>query len=355
MKILIAGDWHSNLHEQPLLEAFEVLGHTCYAFKWCNYLSSPAARIASRVSYFTLSRFRRYPFYRTLNQSLYLMALDVKPDILFLYRANVIFPSTLLAIKESLSSIKIVSYNNDNPFSPSYSSGYWQLFKAIQPHVNLACGYRPSDLPSLSALGAPKTHLLPPWFIPSRIPLDCRLEPVRSPERFLGFVGHCEDDGRVSVLEMLHLLGFQPHIVGPIDGFGKFGWRPSINLSPIIQAIRPLDYLPHHHYMSFLSQTQISLCFLSKHNQDVYTRRCFEIPAVGSALFSEYTPDLANLFTEGVHAEFFRSPSELVHKLLYYKANPHKLLLLRQQGYHYIHSAGHDIISRAKSIFQALL
>ena len=36
MKILIAGDWHSELHEQPLYEALKNIGHDVYKFSCTN-------------------------------------------------------------------------------------------------------------------------------------------------------------------------------------------------------------------------------------------------------------------------------------------------------------------------------
>ncbi|WGU68927.1 glycosyltransferase [Capnocytophaga canimorsus] len=45
--------------------------------------------------------------------------------------------------------------------------------------------------------------------------------------------------------------------------------------------------------------------FLSKLNNDQYTRRCFEIPACGTMMLSERTPTLQEFYTENEEIVFF--------------------------------------------------
>ncbi|MBN1412803.1 MAG: hypothetical protein JW969_18295, partial [Spirochaetales bacterium] len=37
MKILVAGDWHSKIHEEPVFNAFVRLGHKVEKFSWFQY------------------------------------------------------------------------------------------------------------------------------------------------------------------------------------------------------------------------------------------------------------------------------------------------------------------------------
>jgi len=40
MKVLVVGDWHSELHEEPVYQAFKDLGHSVLRFSWFEYFKS---------------------------------------------------------------------------------------------------------------------------------------------------------------------------------------------------------------------------------------------------------------------------------------------------------------------------
>ena len=37
MKILVAGDWYSDVHEDGVFQAYEKLGHEVFKFSWHQY------------------------------------------------------------------------------------------------------------------------------------------------------------------------------------------------------------------------------------------------------------------------------------------------------------------------------
>lgn len=85
-------------------------------------------------------------------------------------------------------------------------------------------------------------------------------------------------------------------------------------------------------YNRALSAFDISLCFLRKINNDQQTTRTMEIPACGSLLMAERTPEHERLFKDGVEAVFFSSNEELLEKCKYYLDNPDKLKDVAQAG-----------------------
>ena len=105
-------------------------------------------------------------------------------------------------------------------------------------------------------------------------------------------------------------------------------------------------------YVEAIRSSPIALCFLSKLNRDSYTRRCFEIPAIGAALFSEYSDDLTSLFIDGKEAVFFRDKYELVDKVKYYLAHLDELFQIQQGGRRRVLNDGHDIYSRFKRVIE---
>ena len=98
----------------------------------------------------------------------------------------------------------------------------------------------------------------------------------------------------------------------------------------------------------------IALVFLSRLNHDTYTRRCFEIPITGTLMLSEYTPDLASLFEEGVEAEFFRGPEELLDKVRFYVRNDEARRRVGLAGRARILRDGHEALDRAKQVLGAM-
>jgi len=94
--------------------------------------------------------------------------------------------------------------------------------------------------------------------------------------------------------------------------------------------------------------------FLSRLNHDTYTRRCFEIPATGTLMLSEYTPDLATLFEEGVEAEFFRGPQELLDKVRFYMRHEEARRRIGQAGRARLLKDGHEALDRARQVLDAM-
>ena len=103
-------------------------------------------------------------------------------------------------------------------------------------------------------------------------------------------------------------------------------------------------------YCKALSGAKIGLCFLSKLNNDSYTRRCFEIPATKTLLLSEFSDDLTTIFKEGVDADFFRNRDELVSKVKFYIENEKVRNKIALNGYKRIILDKHDVLSRVKYV-----
>src|SRR5262249_53925609 len=156
--------------------------------------------------------------------------------------------------------------------------------------------YRHRNIDDYIRAGARRTLLLRSYFIPE----DDFPEPPHSGEHHLvndiAFVGHFEDDGRLESMRALATGGLRPVVFGT-------GWPAATAESgPASLDLKPPVYADR--YRRAVSGAKIALTFLSRINQDTYTRRTFQIPAMGTFQLSEYTPDLATLFTEGRDIEF---------------------------------------------------
>ena len=92
------------------------------------------------------------------------------------------------------------------------------------------------------------------------------------------------------------------------------------------------------------------MCFFSKLNRDTYTRRCFEIPATGTLLLSEYSDDMTTIYRAGKEADYFSSKEELIEKIKLYVENDSFRRQVAACGNRRVVEDGHDIVSRMSKV-----
>ena len=346
--ILLVGDWHSNIHEEPFADGLAKAGLLVTSFKWYLYFQqfSKKGRIADIFSRLQ-NKYMLGFLVERLNKDLVGQVSRDKPDILFVYRGSHIYPKTLQSIRGANPDILIIGYNNDDPFSALYPKWKWRHFNHSIPYYDLLLAYRFSNLSHFIQRGAKKVDMLRSWFLPAihkKIPTESLVNNPYSCDVI--FVGHYEPDGRMEMLDLLAANQVRVKIFGPSGPSTKSGWDEAIANSTHLSSLA-VSYLRGSEYVLAINSAKIALCFLSKLNNDSYTRRCFEIPACGTALFSEWSEDLSNLFEDGVNAVLFKSEQELVDRVKYYLSHPVQLQELADKGRELVKSKGHDVYSRA--------
>lgn len=347
-KLLLVGDWHSQVHEVPFSEGLAKAGLHVVPFKWHLYFQN----FAKNGKLFSLlARVQdKYMFgflVNKLNRDLINVIRMEKPEVLFIYRGSHIYSSTLQMIKKIYPFIYVIGYNNDDPFSLLYPKWKWRHFNASIPFYDLLLAYRISNISQFMERGALLVDILRSWYLPyvhKKLPLE-----LQHNNPFVCdviFVGHYEEDGRMEMMDTLVSHGISVKIFGPSGPTSKSGWQEALARSQNLSGLS-VSYLKGNDYVLAINSAKIALCFLSKLNNDTYTRRCFEIPACGTALFSEWSEDLANLFEDGVNAVLFKTQEELVERVTYYLSHPEDLSLLAARGAELVQSKGHDVYSRA--------
>jgi spore maturation protein CgeB len=158
------------------------------------------------------------------------------------------------------------------------------------------------------------------------------------------FVGHYEND---------HRLGYLQALCDSDIDFQLFGtdWDRARNL-PWLAKLGRIKSIRGREYYRTLRSARIALCFFSTLNRDSYTRRTFEIPAVGTFMLSEYSDDVARLFLEGKEAEYFRNTDEMLSKIRRYLADTRLRAAVAAAGSSRVRRDGHDITSRMRSMIQ---
>lgn len=106
------------------------------------------------------------------------------------------------------------------------------------------------------------------------------------------FIEHFEDNGRVEYMKcLMEDEGIDFHLYGTL-------WDRSRYFREIRSRFGEITPL-YNDYNLALNSTKIALVFLSKRNNDTYTRRCFEITDAKIFMFNQYTDDLDSMFKEG--------------------------------------------------------
>lgn len=351
LKILIAGDWHSDLHEEVVDRAFRQLGHETVRFPWHQYFQSAGlmGRLA-RPGYRLQNKFLMGPIVSRINRDLAARVKESEPDAVFIYRGSHIFRKTLQRIRQMSKRPILVGYNNDDPFSPMHPRWYWRHFLAGVPEYDLMLAYRQHNVVEYKAAGARNVKLLRSWYVPERNhPVVLSPEDRHRFECDVVFAGHYEDDGRLQCLEEVVRRGWKLNLFGH-----DYGWHPAIRKSPQLKPFMPLRTVWGEDYNKAICGARVALCFLSKLNRDTYTRRCFEIPASGTLMLAEYSEDLAGLFKAGKEADFFRSPLELAEKLDVYLGDEALRARVADAGRRRVALDGHDIVSRMRSVIESI-
>lgn len=348
LSILIVADGHGGvIYDEALAGAFLRLGHKVERFTWKEYFHHyPYASVyptdGNRVRSFWYrlqNRFTVGPAVCRLNRALLQQAEALQPDLVFIYRGTHVWPSTLRALK-ARTLAKVVGYNNDDPFSPRYPWHFWRHFRRGIPFYDHIFCYRQKNIAEYAALGYAKTSLLRSYYV------DALNKPVPAAKKYaceVLFIGHYEDDGRDRAISLLMDNGLNVKLFGT-------GWDKSV-LSGKFGPVKPLY---NADYNLAICSAKMALVFLSKLNNDTYTRRCFEIPATGTAMVSEYTEDMATLFEPGKDAMFFHTPAELLKTVQDLLGDPKTLAAVGKAGRARLLRDGHEVTDRAREILVAL-
>jgi len=335
MRILVVGDGHSAIHEVAVVRALSQLGHEVQAFYWHSYFG--ANYVLARLWRRAQNRFLVGPALSKLNDDLVSRAVLFQPALIFIYRGTHVYARTLARLKRKLPDCQIFGYNNDDPFAKGHPPRLWQHFLRSIPFYDLVFAYRKHNLAEYTAVGAKRVLLLMPWFIPEKdTPLVADGVVVN---RFdVVFVGHYENDHRVEYLGRIAESAYSFGLFGP-----DWDRAPSVAWLNKYYPVRPLC---SDLYRETLSAAKIALCFLSTLNRDTYTRRCFEIPAMGVFMLCEYSYDLSKLFEDGVDAVFFHNPQDMMRKIEYYLEHEAEREAIAKSGYVRVNRDRHDVISR---------
>lgn len=342
MKILLAGEWQADIHEAAWANGLRALGHHVTPFGWHERFQRGTG-IVRRLSARVQNRALIGPLVARLNWDLLRLAIDDRPDVLLLFRGTHIWPGTLRWLKWRRPHLVLATYNNDDPFSHRAAPGLWRHYLRSARITDINLAYRQKSVADLRRFGASGVHLIRSAFVPEKDrPVELGAADHQRFDCDVVFAGHFETDGRLPFLQAVANSGIRFRLFGP-------DWNRAPD-APWLARLRPIQPLRGQDYTKAIQAAPISLCFLSGLNHDTYTRRCFEVPAIGSLLLCQRSADMEALFIAGVEADYFSDPAELLAKIeLYLRDEPRRAKVARA-GQAKVYAAGHDITSRMREV-----
>lgn len=347
MRTLIVGSWVTATYEEQLFQAFKQLSHDVHAFRWGDFFNfvplsntydSKKSKVSSIWNRFQ-NKFIVGPSVVRINTQLLKKVRTIEPDVVFLYRATHIWPSTIRKIKKL--GVKVMIYNNDDPFTAKLPKYVYRNYLKSLKYADWIFSYRSKNIDDYAKLGFTNTSILRSSYTETN---NFQIPDINK-EYDIIFIGHFENDGRDEVL--LNLLKQERLNVGL---WGQ-NWRASKYYNEIVSHLGyEIGPLFGKSYNETINKAKMALVFFSKINNDGYTRRCFEIPAAKTMMLCEYTKEISTLFKEGSEVEFFRDNQELMDKVLKYSSDKELLASVSNGGYNRLIKDGHEIKDRAKEI-----
>lgn len=353
-KILLVGDYLWPWYQEACALALEYHGCEVVRFgwfddfrQWVSGITEPQYRSTfHRIQH----RLRFGPVVWRVQRRLLEAAEKSQPDIVWFYNVTLISPSVVSQMRALLPNAVFCQYSNDNPFSKSARRSLWSNYLASIKYFDVHFAFRHNNIDDYRRFGAKHVHLLRAYFIPED---EYPIEQDQIPERFkcdVVFAGHYEADGRVEMLEAVCDAGFTLNLYGG-------GWNaalPQLRVDSPLRAKYPIAPATNADYRYAICGAKVALSFLSSLNQDTYTRRSFQIPAMKTAMLSEYTDDLASIYQSDIEVVFFKNKIDLLAKLRLIIADNSMREAVANAGYAKVLVGGYDVRNRMKEFLDCV-
>lgn len=337
MRVLQVGDFNFDYYDESLFLEFNKNSQIeADKFQWNHYFSNYQYKNLPAKLYYTFeNRYKCGLLVKNLNRDLLLQIKKGNYDVIFLWRAIHLYPSTIRKLKKNA---VVIGYNNDQTFSKHHP---WWLFYLLKRSISFYDHYfvyRASDKAAIEKLGCTSSVFMP-TFDASRV------YPIENVDKEydVAFIGHYEDDGRDQLLLRLIKEGFKVRLNGQ-------RWQKSPCYSELKSLLGKEIEPAYEGYNEALNSAKVCLSFLSKLNNDTYTRRTLEIPASKTVMLAEYTDDQAEMFKPDVEAVYFSSHQEAVDKLRWLCSKPLRIEKVSMAGYNKVFSGPYQLCHRVDEV-----
>lgn len=333
MRVLVTGDFLFDIYEPSFCRGLERAGAEVHRLPVAR-LFGPTG-LARRAQ----SKLVFGPGPELANAALLRACARVRPDVVLAWRTPWLRASTI-RLARRLGARALVLHNNDDPFGPDRDRRIWRRYRRLVPFADACFAYRMVNIAEYRAAGARDVRILRSWYDPAlHRPIALSSDDRARFACDVVFVGHAENDSRLDALDALVESGLHVRLFGTSWAALAPGRRLA-SLLPVVAAVGD-------DYTRAIAAAKLALVFLSARNRDQYTRRCFEIPAIGTAMLAPRTDELSSLFADD-EAVFFSSIDELVTCARAMVADDTRRAAVAAAGHTRVIADGHDHVGRAR-------
>ena len=240
-------------------------------------------------------------------------------DLIIVIKGNYLFPNTLSTIKKH-QVCPIINWSPDNMFL-KHNNTYWYIKNLSEYKIVYTTKIRNIVNKELESLGAQRVE-----FVYQSYSSIYHKRNKNGKMYDVLFIGSYE-------IKRYQYLKYLADNSLEVTIFGN-GWesiKPKQNLHPFLNVMNAP--LIDSAYTEAISAAKICLCFLREKNFDTHTARSVEIPAIGSFMLGEKSPEHSKMFKEGREADYFDNKHELVEKVKYYLKNQNEREKIANLGY----------------------
>lgn len=337
MKLLLVGPFAGAQREAAIARGFRECGVEVRECPYGDLIYS--GKLLHRVQF----RFAVGPVHGQITARVISHAREWTPDVIFFRRPLEFSPAMLQTIKRACDAL-LVSFNNDDPFSPAYSDRRWRLLREAIPLFDVHFAFRQRNIEQYRKAGARVVALWEPFYSPwlHRPLADANTSSELASTAL--FAMHAERDKRREAVMTLLSAGVEVRV-------RSWNWTRLFGAEEKIAILPPVwgdDYARE------VGEALVTLCFFSAQNGDELTSRVFEVPACGGILAAPVNARLSQLFRDGEEAILFKDLPDLAKRVIALRSSPVERLAMRAAGLRRVREDGHSVVARCAEAIRVM-
>lgn len=239
--------------------------------------------------------------------------------------------------KISQGGIKTMCFLTDDPWSRVHRSSWF--FQALTCY-DVVFSPRKANMADLTRIGCKQVEYLPFGYDQDLFYAESESDSGNAAliESDIAFAGGADSE-RVPYISALQNAGFDVALYGSY-------WERFTQTKLLTRGQADIATL-----RKVLTRAKLCLCLVRRSNRDGNCMRTFEVPAVGSCMLCEDTPEHREIFgDDGKSVVYFRSPEDMVERARWLVSHPVERNRIATSGHQLITNGQHTYADRLRQM-----